>query len=139
MNITEIPKDLTYTGYIWMSDSSRPTQYLQPTRLGDVLCVSDESNPFIVEGQLYSKTAEKSYSIKYVDGKHIVKDYDLKLLPEEYDLKKFIPNRIDGVSKILFRQYWKPREDKLCEGMDVLVPADYVFVGFEYSKEKEDN
>jgi CRISPR type III-associated protein (TIGR04423 family) len=133
MNITEIPKDLKYTGYIWMSDSSIPKQYLQPTRIEDVFNVSDESNPFIVEGQLYSKTAEKSYSIRYIDGQHIVTEYDLKLLPKEYDLKKFIPNRIEGVSKILFRQYWRPRKDELCEGMEVLVPAAYVFAGFEYN------
>jgi CRISPR type III-associated protein (TIGR04423 family) len=122
----------SYVGYIWPSDRKKPelTDF-------DLSKYSDDRNPFIVEGQLYSKTAEKSYSIKYVDGKHIVKEYDLKLLSEEYDLKKFIPNRIEGVSKILFRQYWKPREDELCGGMDVLVPADYVFVGFEYKKEEK--
>jgi CRISPR type III-associated protein (TIGR04423 family) len=132
--LSDIKIDSSYVGYIWPSNSNKPE-----LKDFDLSKYSDENNPFIVEGQLYSKTAEKSYSIKYVDGKHIVTEYDLKLLPEEYDLKEFIPNRIIyGVSKILFRQYWMPRKDELCEGMEVLVPAAYVFIGFEYNKEKED-
>jgi CRISPR type III-associated protein (TIGR04423 family) len=131
--LSDIKIDGSYVGYIWPSNSNKPelTDF-------DLSKYSDDRNPFIVEGQLYSETGEKSYSIKYVDGKHIVTEYDLKLLPKEYDFKKFIPNRIDGVSKILFRQYWMPRKDELCEGMEVPVPAAYVFAGFEYNKEKED-
>jgi CRISPR type III-associated protein (TIGR04423 family) len=131
--LSDIKIDDSYVGYIWPSNCNKPV-----VKEFDLVKYNDGSNPFIVEGQLYSKIAEKSYSIKYVDGQHIVVEYDLKQLPKDYDVKTYIPHRIDGVSKIIFKQYWRPRKDELCEGMEVLLPAAYVFVGFEYNKEKED-
>jgi CRISPR type III-associated protein (TIGR04423 family) len=127
-SLSDINIDASYVGYIWLSNSSKPI-----TSDFDLSAYNDNSNPFVVEGQLYSETKQLSYSIKYVDGKHIVSEYDLKNMLREYDEKKFIPHRIDGVSKILFRQYWEPEKDKddLCAGMSVLVPAAFVFVGFE--------
>jgi CRISPR type III-associated protein (TIGR04423 family) len=138
INITEIPKDKNYEGYLWMSDAKKP----QTDSFDKWLNIADNNNPFIVEGQLYSEEVKKSYSIKYVDGKHIVVEYDLNKIPdnwisEDSDVKKFIPNRLGKVSKVLFRQYWKPEKDELCEGMETLVPAAYVFVGFEYNKEEK--
>jgi CRISPR type III-associated protein (TIGR04423 family) len=38
---------------------------------------------------------------------------------------------MENVQKMKFRQYWRPVEDDLCEGMKVLQPAELVFVGFE--------
>lgn len=139
INITEIPKDKNYEGYLWMSDAKEP----QTGAFDKWLNITDTSNPFIVEGQLYSNEEQKSYSIKYVDGKHLVVEYDLNKIPdgwisEESDNKKFMPNRLNNVSGILFRQYWKPEKDELCEGMETLIPAAYVFTGFEYNKEKEE-
>lgn len=138
MNITEIPKDAEYEGYLWMSDSKEPV-------MGDfskiLQNITDSSNPFIVEGQLYAGKEQRSYSIKYVDGKHAVTGYNLNNIPAGWtsDLKQFIPNRLEGVTKIKFRQYWNPQPDELCADMKTLVPAAYVFVGFEYnSKEKEE-
>ena len=124
-----------YIGYIWPSNSKNPDEYHQPCQYA--LSFDDNSNPFIIEGQLYSASAKKSYSIKYVDGRHIVVEYDLNRMPgdwesdEKDDLKKFIPNRLKA-SKIVFRQYWEPRKDKFCEDMQTLQPAAFVFVGFEY-------
>jgi CRISPR type III-associated protein (TIGR04423 family) len=135
INITEIPKDKNYEGYLWMSDAKEP----QTDSFDKGLDITDASNPFIVEGQLYSREEQKSYSIKYVDGKHLVTEYDLKNIPEGWeksDEKSFIPNRIK-VSKLLFRQYWKPQKDDLCEGMETLVPAAYVFVGFNNNEKEE--
>jgi CRISPR type III-associated protein (TIGR04423 family) len=40
-----------------------------------------------------------------------------------------------SISKLCFRQYWTLQEDKECEKMQVLTPAEFVFVGF---KLKED-
>jgi CRISPR type III-associated protein (TIGR04423 family) len=130
INITEIPKERNYTGYLWMSDTKEPLT----DSLDKHLDITDSDNPFIVEGQLYAKEAQKSYSIKYVDGKHIVTEYDI---PAKgiYDEKIFIPNRIKK-SGIVFRQYWKSQNDDLCEGMEVLVPAAYIFMGFIHN-EKE--
>jgi len=149
--LKDIDIDLVYEGYLWRSDSKEPT-FLNGTTLGSLQLVtsnsgkqitfeeiSNENNPFIIEGQLYSKDANLSYSIKYVDGKHYVIQYDLNKLPNDWvfdeknDLKKFVENRMKGISKLKFRQYWKPEPDtdNLCEGMEALVPAGLVFVGFE--------
>jgi CRISPR type III-associated protein (TIGR04423 family) len=139
INITEIPKDIAYEGYLWLSDSTTPivvTKQQNLTGLGDLLGLShpidDDSNPFIVEGQLYAPKEHLSYSIRYTDGRHIVIEYDLnKDVPKVVDDKSFIAHRLPGVSKLKFRQYWKEQKDALCEGMTTLVPADCVFVGFE--------
>ena len=133
INISAIPKDQAYKGYLWLSNSKTPEEYLVPSEVSDFLkTVADNKNPFIIEGQLFSEEANKSYSIKYVDGTHIVIEYDLNNLPAGwvFDEKGFIPNRINA-SKLNFRQYWKPEIDGFCEGMKVLQPAAFVFVGFE--------
>ena len=151
--LKDINPDLTYKGYLWMSDSDIPTLLNREKLRSKILITSnsgkktgnqvtfdemkDTSNPFIIEGQLYSENANLSFSIKFVDGKHIVAMYNLNEIPKTWvfnetdDLKKFAVNRMKGVSKLKFRQYWKPEPDKLCEGMEVLVPAGYVFLGFE--------
>ena len=147
--LKDINPDLAYTGYLWMSDSKYPAllngaeykslQLISSNSSNQINFeeITNESNPFIIEGQLYNKDANLSYSIKYVDGQHYVIAYDLGKIPDawvfdkEKDLKIFISNRIKGVPKLKFRQYWKPETDGLCEGMEVLVPAGYVFVGFE--------
>ena len=142
--LKDIDIDLVYEGYLWRSDSKEPT-FLNGTTLGSLQLVAsnsgkqitfeeitNESNPFIIEGQLYSKDANLSYSIKYVDGKHYVIQFDLNNIPDDwvFDEKGFIPNRINA-SKLKFRQYWKPEIDEFCKGMEVLQPAAFVFVGFE--------
>jgi CRISPR type III-associated protein (TIGR04423 family) len=128
-----------------MSDSDRPLQ-LQADIVARLNGTTGAGNPFIVEGQLYAEKEQKSYSIKYVDNKHIVVEYDLENVPDNWNVegkivfngKSFIANRLDGVAEIKFRQYWKPKLDELCEGMKMLVPAGYVFVGFEYNNEEKE-
>ena len=150
INIMDIPKDLNYEGYLWMSDSKLPTVFananLESQKLNTSVQdksikfneIDDASNPFIIEGQLFCKDTNKSYSVKYIDGKHIVVEYDLNKKPEKWVSDKkdktFIPHRIEGVSKLKFSQFWKPviDIDNLCERMAVLQPAALVFVGFEY-------
>jgi CRISPR type III-associated protein (TIGR04423 family) len=162
INITEIPKDIAYEGYLWLSDSTTPivvTKHItSPVIANEVkqshndipvianevkqshkqeiasclAMTNDNSNPFIVEGHLYAPKEQLSYSIRYTDGRHIVIEYDLnKDVPKDIDEKSFIAHRLPGVSKLKFHQYWKEQKDALCEGMTTLVPADYVFVGFE--------
>jgi CRISPR type III-associated protein (TIGR04423 family) len=131
MNKIEITKKCE--GYIWYSDKPQPKKIAAEQYS---LELDKSKNPFVVEGQIYSEDEETSYSIKYVDGKYIVIKYELGKLGKIYDEKSFIANR--NVARIKFRQYWKQVKDDLCEGMITLVPAEYVFVGFEFNdKEKE--
>lgn len=121
-----------FQGYLWWSNAKDP-EVINGTP--QVLELNDANNPFIVEGQLYDTANEVSYSIKYVDGIHLWKEYKLSEgeLGEE---KNYIPNRMPNIEKLTFKQYWRAELDPLCEGMEVLQPAEFVFVGFKVKEEK---
>jgi len=135
INISEMPK-YEFIGYLWWSNEPDPTEYHTPQNI-EIIC-TDLSNPFIIEGQLYSKKEKKSYSLKYTDGKHIVIEYDLEELDKfEKKEQKYIPNKIKA-SKIIFSQYWIPEEDKFCCHMKILIPGPFVFTGFECNKKEKE-
>lgn len=103
------------------------------------------ANPFVIEAQLFDSTNHLSYSVKYVDGSYIAYRYEVKEIIKDnvketikdvesgkYDyitLKKNYANRMPGL-RLCFFQYWKDEPDTLCEGMNVLQPAELAFVGF---------
>lgn len=118
-----------YQGYLWYSDKKEP-QVLHDEVFE--LEIADNTNPFVIEGQLFD--GQKSISIKYVDGKYIVNTYDLNTLDGVMQEQTFHSHRMEG--KLLkFKQIWKNQSDELCEGMQVLQPAELIFVGFN---DKED-
>jgi len=118
-----------YSGYLWKSDQKAPEVIFEEER---EFILDDKQNPFIVEGFLYN--GKTSYSIRYVDGKHLVSKFILSELPKEFTPQTYIPC-FKGVEGLNFRQYWKPEPDPLCEGMEVLKPAQLVFVGFKNKEE----
>ena len=118
-----------YQGYLWYSNAKEP-QIIENKDFE--LEIEDTENPFIIEGQLYDGT--KSISIKYVDGKYVVKTYMVSELKGEVQQQVFYSNRMQH-KQLLFSQYWREEPDALCEGMNVLQPKELVFVGF---KDKED-
>ena len=135
--IKDINFEALYEGYIWMSDKSEPTVYINK-KVDQSLF--DSANPFVIEAQLYDGDNGLSYSMKFVDGelniyRFEVKDTDFN--SKENKGMKFIPNRMDKVSKLKFLQYWTPQSDEFCEKMEVLQPSVFVFVGFELKKEEE--
>lgn len=144
--LTDIDPGQNYQGYLWWSNASSPQVY-QNQQLPE--WPDEKVNPFIVEGQLYNKSNNKSYSIRFVDGNYLINFFDLNELKEfEFIDKKYLPNRFpDGIQKLCFKEFWRPVKDKLCgskigeenekefEGMDVLQPAEVVFVGFNYKED----
>ncbi len=109
--------------------------------LGDeenTLALTDGENPFVVEAQLYCKDENVSVSIKNVDGKYIVKRYNLTELDKEQDIacnpQDYLPNRMENVEKIQLVQYWRAEPDELCENIKSLQPAELVFKGFILKK-----
>ncbi len=135
--INNIPPGI-YDGYYWMSDSNKP-EVFENCSLPSILTDLDASkNPFIIEAQLYNKADKKSYSLKYVDGRYILRNFDLASRGNGnistndscFTRKQYFANRMPE-KKLIFRQYWEEKEDPLCEGMPVLQPAEMVFVGFE--------
>ena len=128
LKLTNIDPSQKYEGYLWWSDAVTPKVY-QNQQLPE--WIEEMANPFIIEGQLYDKSNNKSFSIRFVDGDHLINCFDLAELEGlDFIKKDYLPNRVEGVSKLCFREYWKPVHDDLCEGMEVLQPAENVFVGF---------
>ena len=118
------------TGYIWMSDASSPRVYQNESV--DLFFETIE-NPFVIEGNVTDGIV--SYSIRFVDGHYIVRQYDLHK-DAEYSEQVYLPHRMPNVKGLRFRRYWRAEEDIMCEGMKVLQPKELVFVGFE-DKEEE--
>lgn len=123
-----------YEGYIWWSDQPTPI-VLEDVEYEQVLI--DGENPFIIEAQLCDGV--NSISVKYVDGEYLVNKFDIraKLSDKfEYSKQKYIAN-FDEVAGLQFRQYWRDKEDELCNNMKVLQPAEFVFVGFIKNNKEE--
>ncbi len=132
IELQDINKANKYQGYLWWSDQQYPKVYD-----GEILDIELDGivNPFIIEGQLYDVTSNKSYSIKYVEGKHIVIEYKLNELNNvEKTEQPYLSNRMNERT-LSFYQYWEAESDNLCEGMEVLKPAKCVFVGFKNKEE----
>lgn len=128
LNISNIPTNVPFDGYLWWSDETVPKVY-DGEKIPELPA---SNNPFIVEGQLYDPDNKKSYAIRFVDGDYLINCFDLKKLNGlDSIVKEYIPNRIDGKSKLYFKEFWRPVKDELCEGMEVLKPAEFVFIGFK--------
>lgn len=134
--IEKIEKGI-YQGYLWYSNEDRPDVYLD--KEVEEIILDEKENPFIVEGQLFrqDESGKYSYNIKYIDGEYFALLYKLNDLKDvEKSCHFFLPNRMKNVVGLNFEQYWRPVLDvENCEGMNVLQPAEFVFVGF---KVKED-
>ncbi len=120
-------------GYLWWSDQQEPIVYD-----GDAfdMCFDETQNPFVVEGQFFDVEKKVSYSIKYVDGKYLKKEYNVindDLTNMDYEEKTYLSNRMGGRC-LKFLRYWEEKEDENCMNMLVLTLTKNVFFGF---KEKE--
>lgn len=141
----EIIKAGNYTGYLWYSDSNKPVIFVNGKAINndtqinfsEDYVIQDGTNPFIIEGQLFDNNI--SYSIKFLDGRYMIKKFDLSKMKGEYDELVFLGNRISVSNKsswLKFRQYWKEKTDDIfCMGMYVMQPAERVFVGFKEEEE----
>ena len=130
-------KTANYIGYLWKSDQQKP----EVLRGDKEFCTSlnDSENPFVIEGNLWDPASMTSTTIKFVDGRYIVKtctltDEDL-MNSDTITKKTYIAHRLEGVHLLKFMQFWKEEKDELCGGMMTLVPDKLVFVGFENNKE----
>lgn len=119
-----------YQGYIWYSNENKPRVF-DGKELFE-LELKDGENPFVVEGFLCD--GKKSISIKFVDGRYIVNTYNLNALLQDkelYDERELRFADSKNLKEVLlFRYYWHAEKDDLCDGMEVLQPAEVVFMGF---------
>ena len=145
MNKKEIYKKYQgnrWDGYIWKSDAAKPE--IISDKEFDFDTIDDSSNPFVIEGELYDKDANVSVSIRYIDGQHIIRDFDVNMLnPDTTALTPytFVPNRMPGIEGLNFMQVWRTAEDESCKdssghNMKVLQPAELIFTGFKKQEDK---
>lgn len=119
-------------GYVWESDKTEPQVYRgTPCELMRL----DTDNPFILEALLYDVESQISYMVKFIDGEHRVYKYNLFESYDDASDVEYLPNRMNGVGKLKFKQIWKKQKDELCNDFETLVPAELVFVGFADDKE----
>ena len=141
-----------FEGYLWKSDKQVPDVY-NGKNLLPVYTFDDNTNPFIIEGQLYDSKTGLSVSIKYVDGEYIIKKYyidntdsdhlsffaDIKsekgeekveIHCEAKDLHYKGNSELRG-HNLHFYELWEETTDPLCCKMKVLEATKVIFAGFE--------
>lgn len=131
----KINKITNSEGYIWLSNESKP----KIIKIDDTVDINSYTNPFIVEGYLYDRKNEISYTIKYVDGNVKVWSFTKKILDgKECVSKSYIANtKFDKeIEKLNFKEIWTPMSDEQCNGWKVLQMQAVLFVGFERKEEK---
>jgi CRISPR type III-associated protein (TIGR04423 family) len=121
-------------GYLWWSNQQKPEPYD-----GNALdmCFDETKNPFVIEGQLYDKEENMSYSIKYVDGQYLINKYKVgthDFTNKDNESKSFLSNRMGG-RWLKFLRYWEEKKDENCMNMPVLTFTKNVFVGFKENGE----
>lgn len=127
--LSDIPSKL-YTGYVWFSDKAAPkVLHNEHFDFGQV-----GLNPFLIEALLWNETDNTSLIVRHT-GKYHIYEYDLKNLPEGYELvdKKYLPHRLENnIEKVNFKQLWLPEPDPHSDGMMVLTMKALIFTGFKY-------
>lgn len=131
-----------WDGYIWKSDSAEP-KVLNAEEF-DFSEIDDNSNPFVIEGELYDSSNRLSLSIKYIDGKHIIKEFSPAEIGQNVQTTQIslMPNRMPEISELHFWQIWRAEDDEFCKdasgkSMKVLRPAELVFMGFKLKEDKK--
>lgn len=128
IEIKDIPFDLTFEGYYWYSNASKPVILDNKTITKDIF----SQLPFIVEGNLYNKENAVSINIKNIDGQYWIMLANLADLNDtQISEQAYLAHDLAGIEKIKLLQYWQESPaDELLEGMKTLVPAWLAFKGF---------
>jgi CRISPR type III-associated protein (TIGR04423 family) len=82
---------------------------------------------FIFEAHFYSKTDNKSISIKQINDSWLVSITDITDLN---DTQEYLTDIQDFNYKVKMAQIWEEIEDQLCENMSVKKLKKVVFIGF---------
>lgn len=138
-------KPAKYEGYIWYSDQKAPEVY-NGEEVVDEIVLDEQSNPFIIEGNLWDEEQGMSIMIRYVDGEYLVRPIHVSkeerqgISSEEVNqkvattIKEYQPlpcMKAKNVDVLRFLQYWEQKDDEFCADMPVLQPSKLVFIGFD--------
>lgn len=119
-----------YEGYLWYSDAEKPKVFPRDGAFTDDL--ETATIPFVVEGWLYDRENDKSYAIRYVDGKYLRVAYDLTLTDKQRT--EYVAHDLGDIKSFSVAEYWAPEPDDHCAGMPVLRHAWTAFAGFASPK-----
>ncbi|APF18785.1 hypothetical protein Calab_3157 [Caldithrix abyssi DSM 13497] len=129
-NLSEIP-DLNFEGYLWLSNEAAPRR-INKINAAEYEKDGQPLNPFIREAYLYDVDNNVSVAVRHVPGRYLINFFDLKKLPEDFEIteQKFLANKKIG-KKLIFKEIWAPESDDNCEGFAVLRKKVTVFCGIE--------
>ena len=136
IKLDNIDRNANYEGYLWWSDQQKAEVFLgeKPIELPKEL-----TNPFIIEGNLWDRANETSYLIRFIDGQYLVYKFELNGIPDErITPHEYLPNRMPGIDKLIFKEVWEEKPDELCNNFEVLKPAFIAFIGFEKRRKSND-
>ena len=138
-----------FEGYLWKSDKQNPEVYFGEKLLSSYI-FDNETNPFIIEGQLFDALTGLSVSIKYVDGEYKIKKYFIekkdgnlfysvtkdengdkkhKIICEVKDLYYKGNSKLEGYN-LHFYELWEENPNSFCCNMNVLEATKVIFAGF---------
>lgn len=140
MKITDIPNDIPFEGYYWLSDQHDP-RVLQGEPLPQEFY---GHNPFVIEAQLWDSKGNVSWSLHQAGNQVIVNKYEVK----DQDFNNKNVKRVNYASHrmgvehvgLSFLEYWEVPESQdtsACCGMPTLQFTKRVFIGFEPKKEQK--
>lgn len=126
-NSIETIPNIPYEGYIWLSDAKEPIMLFNETfNFKNVI-----NNPFIIEALLYNAENKISVHIQHTDDYQIFEYHLGEFDKEDFVDKEYLPHRLKGVQKVMFKQIWLPEKDMNCAEMEVLNLKAIVFCGFK--------
>jgi CRISPR type III-associated protein (TIGR04423 family) len=125
-SLSEIP-DVNYIGFYWLSDAEFPVMVTENKKFDSTHI---KINPFIVEAMLWDDKSQKSIMISHT-GSYQIFEYNLKEIEGEFVEKEYFAHRLEGVSKVCFKQLWQTEKDLNCEDMQVLKMKAQIFIGFK--------
>lgn len=134
IHFNDIPHDIKYEGYYWMSNSTTPVVLHEETLPGDF---GNRLNPFIVEAWLYSKEEMLSFHVRnagniIIIDKQTITEKDLT--NKDNTITIYASERM-GEVLLRFLILRTPVPDKQCLGMETLEVNGCAFVGFEHKEE----
>ena len=121
ISLVQIPQDLQFVGYYWLSDQKKPTVQ---KNMGNIDHKIFSDLPFVIEANFFAPKDEISISIRNIEGEYHVWKYDLKDASSEG--KKYLGKEFD----FLMVEAWEEVEDRSLEDMKTFVPAWAAFAGF---------
>lgn len=123
-----------YEGYIQLMGEKISKE--KHVFLSGGLAPSLAENELIYEAYFFSKSKNKSISIRQINDAWFVDETDLSSIKfDENDIKTFYSKF--GDFKIKMAQIWTEENDELCEKMPVLKFKKAVFAGFVKDKKDE--